>query len=134
MIGRQEAIRAALGHCFWAIERRSDRAFLGFCGVKPGPEGTPIDGELEIGWRLARNHWSQGYAREAAAATLDWTWANTDRAKVCAITVHANEASWGLMIRLGMTRVEDGDFDHPALPPGHRLRRHVFYAIGRPAG
>jgi RimJ/RimL family protein N-acetyltransferase len=44
----------------------------------------------------------------------------------------ANTASWGLMIRIGMTRVEHGDFDHPALPPGHRLRRHLLYAIDRP--
>lgn len=133
MIARQEAMRTALGHCFWAVERNSDRVFLGFCGVQPGPKDTPIEGELEIGWRLARNHWGQSYAREAAEATLAWVWANTDRARVCAITVSANEASSGLMIRLGMTRVEDGDFDHPALPPGHRLRRHVLYAIERPS-
>ena len=122
----------ANGHAFWAVERRSDGAFLGFCGIKIGPPGTPIETDLEIGWRLARHAWGQGYAREAAAASLAWAWANTEAPRVTAITVPGNSASWGLMIRLGMTRVEDGDFDHPALAEGDPLRRHILYAIARP--
>ena len=133
MIARQEAMRTAIGHCFWAVERHSDRAFLGFCGVKPGPEDTPIEGELEIGWRLARNHWGQGYAREAAAAVLDWAWVNTDRNAVFAMTTPGNMRSRRLMERLGMSRVGDGDFDHPALAADDPLRAHVSYAIERPA-
>ena len=129
---RSNQTLADQGSCFWALERHSDLAFIGFCGVKRGPAGTPIADDLEIGWRLARATWGQGYAREAAMATLDWAWANTDAPRVAAITVPANEASWGLMIRLGMTRLPDGDFDHPALAPGNPLRRHLTYAIERP--
>lgn len=116
---------------FWAIERREDREFLGFCGVKPGPAGTPIADDLEIGWRLRRDAWGQSYAREAAEAALAWAWANTSAPRVTAITVPANAASRGLMVRLGMRRIEDGDFDHPALAAGDPLRRHVLYEILR---
>jgi RimJ/RimL family protein N-acetyltransferase len=130
---RQRATLAGFGYCFWVIERNSDRAFLGFCGVKPGAEGTPINGEPEIGWRLAHSHWAQGYAREAAEASLAWMWANTDAPRVSAITVPANARSRALMTRIGMTHLADADFDHRALPPGHRLRRHVLYVIDRPA-
>ncbi|WP_374942285.1 GNAT family N-acetyltransferase [Sphingomonas sp.] len=132
-VAGQQALQAITGYCFWAVERKRDLAFLGFCGVKPGPEETPIEGELEIGWRLGRNHWGQGYASEAAEATLAWVWANTPRRRVFAITVPANERSRTLMTRIGMTHVEDGDFDHPALSLGHPLRRHVLYRIDRPS-
>lgn len=130
-VARMNAMAEATGDCFWAVERRADGAFIGFCGIKPGPAGTPIEGQPEIGWRLARGAWGRGYAREAAQACLDRAWARgTD--EVHAITVPANAASWGLMIRLGMTRVADGDFDHPVLAAGDPLRRHLRYAIARP--
>lgn len=130
-VERMNAMADATGDCFWAIERRDDGAFLGFCGIKAGPPGTPIEGLPEIGWRLARAAWGGGYAREAAAVCLARAWQRgTER--VHAITVPANERSWGLMIRLGMTRVEGGDFDHPVLEPGDPLRRHLRYLIARP--
>ena len=121
------------GHAFWALERKSDGVFLGFCGIEQGPAGTPIADDLEIGWRLARAAWGKGYAREAAEATLAWTWANTAAPRVTAITTPANLRSWGLMIRLGMARLPHGEFDHPALAEGDPLRRHLTYAIDRPA-
>ena len=72
---RMVACQSEHGYCFWAIERKGDTAFLGFCGLKPGKE--PIIGEIEIGWRLRRDAWGQGYAREAAEASLAWGWAPT---------------------------------------------------------
>lgn len=129
---RQNDNLAALGYCFWAVERREDGAFMGFCGVKPGPAGTPIEGEIEIGWRLARPYWGQGYAREAAEASLGWVWDNLDVASVSAITVIGNRRSWGLMERLGMARVHGDDFDHPNVPAGNPIRRHITYRIARP--
>lgn len=132
MIARQNGFADATGSCFWAIERAADGAFLGFCGIKPGAAGTPIEDEPEIGWRLARDAWGQGYAREAAAACIGQAWARgTDH--IVAITVPANTRSWGLMERLGMRRRVDGDFDHPAVPADHPLRRHLTYRIDRPA-
>lgn len=131
-IARQQAFQASHGHCFWAIERRADRAFLGFCGLKPGTVG-PIEGEVEIGWRFGRDFWGQGYAREAAAASLVWGWRHLDTPTIAAITVAANTRSWGLMERLGMMRIADGDFDHPAVPDGSPLKRHILYRIARPA-
>jgi RimJ/RimL family protein N-acetyltransferase len=130
-IARQQAFQARLGHCFWAIERRSDGAFLGFCGLKPGPDETPIAGAVEIGWRLAHDAWGQGYAREAAQASLDWAW-QRGIARVAAITVPANVRSRTLMARLGMRRLPDQDFAHPALAADHALSRHIVHVIDRP--
>lgn len=130
-IERQRGFQAAHGHCFWAIERREDGAFLGFCGLKPGAESTPIEGEVEIGWRLARHAWGQGHAREAAGASLDRGWA-LGMKRIAAITVPPNVRSWRLMDRLGMHRLPDQDFAHPALAPDDPLSRHIVYVIDNP--
>lgn len=127
---RMVACQADHGFCFWAVERRADGRFLGFCGLKPG--APPIEGEVEIGWRLARAAWGQGYAREAATASLAWAWDRLDVPHVTAITVPANRRSWGLMERLGMARAAADDFAHPDLPPGSPLSRHIVYRIARP--
>jgi RimJ/RimL family protein N-acetyltransferase len=129
---RQNAILAEFGFCFWAVERREDGAFIGFCGVKFGREDTPIEDEIEIGWRLARRYWRQGYAFEAAQATLDWVWANLAVDSVAAITATGNAKSAGLMERLGMVRALGDDFDHPIVPVGDPIRSHITYRIARP--
>jgi RimJ/RimL family protein N-acetyltransferase len=133
-IARLRASQAANGFCFWAVERREDAAFLGFCGLKIANDvGTPIEGEIEIGWRLREDAWGKGYAREAAEASLAWAWANLDADRVIAITVPANTRSWGLMERLGMARRPDLDFGHPGFEAGHPLHQHITYSIARPA-
>ncbi|NLS28096.1 Acetyltransferase [Sphingomonas sp. S2M10] len=129
-IDRQQGLLAAHGHCFWAVERRDDRRFLGFCGLKPGAAGTPIEGEVEIGWRLAAAHWGKGYAQEAARASLAWGWSYLDVPGIAAIVAAENARSWGLMQRIGMRRAVDADFDHPTAIPA--LRRHRTYRIARP--
>lgn len=131
-IDRLSGVEASHGYTFWAVERGADGAFLGFCGLKPGPDGTPIAGRTEIGWRIARAYWRQGYALEAARASIEWAWSTLADSKIFAMTVPANVASWGLMERLGMNRLADQDFDHPNVPDGSPLKRHIVYAIDRP--
>jgi RimJ/RimL family protein N-acetyltransferase len=132
-IARIRACEAANGFCFWAMERRADGAFLGFCGLKIANEpDISVTGEVEIGWRLREQDWGMGYAREAALATMRWAWANTRAPRVVAMTVAANRRSWGLMERIGMTRRPRLDFDHPLFPDYHPLRRHIVYAADRP--
>ena len=114
------------------VVRRGDGAAIGFCGLRRGKPGTPITGLLEIGWLLAHAHWGQGYAAEAARASLAWGWANLAEDRIVAITAARNQASRRLMQRIGMTRVADGDFEHPAFPPGDPLRDTVTYEIHRP--
>jgi RimJ/RimL family protein N-acetyltransferase len=132
-IARQEALRARLGYCYWALWHKEDRHLIGFCGLSPGPAGTPIEGAVDIGWRLRADRWGQGYAREAAEASLAWGFARPDIDEIWSITVPANQRSRGLMQRLGMSHAPERDFDHPHVPADSALRRHVAYRIGRPA-
>lgn len=130
---RQQASQTEFGHCYWAIERNSDHAMIGFCGLILEPEGTPIAGQIDIGWRLAASDWGQGYAFEAANACLKWGFLNLAANSIWAITVPSNIRSWGLMERLGMERRHDLDFDHPNVPEGSPLKRHLTYNITRDA-
>ena len=100
------------GHTFWCVERRSDGAILGFCGLKRSNQsGGPL-GMMEVGWRLREDAWGRGYAKEAATASLDLAFDRFDAEEVIAMTVQRNTASWGLMKRLGMRRRDDLDFDN----------------------
>ncbi len=127
---RVEASEVANGFCFWAVERKSDRALLGFCGLKRADApGSSITGEVEVGWRLREDAWGQGYAKEAAAAALDAAFDRFAAEEVVALTVAGNAASWGLMERLGMRRREELDYDDPRYDPP--WRRAIVYSIGR---
>ena len=131
-IARLQGFAADHGHTFWAIERRADAEFLGFCGLKFPPENIPgVTGAIEIGWRLRRDAWGAGYASEAAAASLNWGWANLAVDRIVAITTPGNFRSQALMLRLGMVRRHDLDFGHPALAPDDPLRAHVTFEIRR---
>lgn len=98
------------GHTFWMMERKSDGEVLGFCGIKRcDMEGSPI-GEFELGWRLREDAWGKGYAREAALATRDIGFTKFNAPRLIALTVKRNEASWGLMRRIGMVHEPELDF------------------------
>lgn len=120
------------GFGLWALERKADRAFLGFTGFQHVPVSSPIEGEIEIGWRLPFAHWGQGYAREAALACLAWFSANRSERRIVAMTIPNNMRSWGLMERLGMRREPSLAFDHPAIAAGSRCCRHIVYVKDRP--
>ena len=130
-VDRQEAALALRGYCFWPIVRRSDGVFLGICGLKDGAPETPIEGEVEIGWRFDRHAWGQGYATEAARVALVHGFADPAVARIAAITTLANRESWRVMERLGMTPDAGADFDHPAMPIGHPGRPHITHYITR---
>ena len=105
------------GFTFWVVERKEDGAFLGFCGLKiANGRNSTVPGELEIGWRLREDAWGQGYAREAAIASLDFAFGKLGAEQVIALTVDGNSDSWGLMRRLGMIRREDLDYIDPDWP------------------
>lgn len=133
-LARMKASQQENGYCFWAMERRDDSAFLGFCGLKiTDVAESKRDREVEIAWRLRKDAWGQGYAREAALATLRWAWANLDVPRIIAMTVPTNRRSWGLMERIGMVRRPELDFGHPSFPERHPLHRHIVYVANRPA-
>ncbi|HYE44512.1 MAG TPA: GNAT family N-acetyltransferase [Caulobacter sp.] len=121
------------GFGLWAVERREDGAFLGFTGLMMLKPDNPLAPGVEAGWRLARHAWGQGYASEAAAAAIRDGFERVGLDRIVAFTATTNLPSQAVMRRLGMTRREDLDFDHPSLPKGHPLERHVVWESTKPS-
>ena len=131
-IDRSEAAFESHGIGRFALERRADGRFLGYCGLLPIHENLPVFPGVEIGWALAQHAWGHGYAVEAARAALADGFARLPPKEILAYTTVANERSQAVMRRLGLRRAEARDFDHPLFEPSHPLCRHLVYVADRP--
>ena len=128
-VARIMAHFAREGFGFWAVEAPGAAPLVGFVGLARPAFEAPFTPCVEIGWRLAREHWGKGYATEAARAALRYGFEQLSLDEIVAFTVPENVRSRAVMERIGMTRSADDDFDHPSLPEGHPLRRHVLYRV-----
>jgi len=113
----------------WALEIPGVTPFAGFVGLMRVGFDAPFVPAVEIGWRLARPWWSNGYASEAARAAAHFAFDVLQLDELVSFTVPANVRSRAVMTRIGMRHCPDEDFLHPLIPPGHRLRRHVLYRL-----
>ncbi len=127
-----ERMRAALtrrGWGAWALEIPGVLPFAGFVGLLVPAWSAHFTPAVEIGWRLARGAWGQGYASEAAAAAAAFALDQLQLDELVAITVPANLPSQRVMQRIGMQHDADGGFAHPRLPADHPLSRHLLYRL-----
>jgi RimJ/RimL family protein N-acetyltransferase len=113
------------GWGLWALEVEGAAPFVGFVGLNV-PRFMPD--VVEIGWRLAREHWGNGYASEAARETLRFGFEELGLDEIVSFTSVVNARSRAVMERIGMAHDPSRDFDHPNVPVGP-LKRHVLYSI-----
>jgi RimJ/RimL family protein N-acetyltransferase len=130
-VARAEAHFERHGFGLWAAEIFGVAPFAGFIGLSTPRFDAPFQPCVEIGWRLAPAHWGRGFATEGARAVLAFGFDVLRLAEIVSFTVPANARSRRVMEKIGMTRNPADDFDHPLLPEGHPLRRHVLYRIRR---
>lgn len=117
------------GFGFWAVEAPGVASFVGMVGLSRPSYTAPFTPCVEVGWRIARRYWGQGFATEAAERAIEFGFATLDLQEIVALTVPANTRSRAVMAKLGMTRTPSDDFSHPHVPPGHALERHVLYRL-----
>ncbi len=117
------------GYGLWAVEIPDTAPFIGFVGLADAPADLPPAPGVEIGWRLAREHWGCGYATEAARAALHFGFSTVGLVEVVSFTSAANQRSRRVMERLGMRRDKAGDFEHPSFAPGDLFRPHALYRL-----
>lgn len=117
------------GYGLWAVEVPGVASFIGFIGLAVVTFDAPFTPCVEIGWRLAFPFWGKGYATEGARASLAYGFESLGLSEIVSFTTPANVRSWKVMEKLGMKRDPAEDFDHPRIPEGHRLRRHVLYRL-----
>ena len=127
------AIAHFAGHGFgpWAVELRASGAFVGFIGMSVPLFEAAFTPCIEIGWRVAPEHWGKGLATEGARAVVESAFHEIGLRYLVSFTSEGNLRSRRVMEKLGMTRDPDEDFDHPSIAEGHRLRRHVLYRLKR---
>jgi RimJ/RimL family protein N-acetyltransferase len=122
----------AHGWGLWAVEVPGVAPFVGYVGLWPADyvTGAPM---VEVGWRLAREHWGRGYATEAAREALRFGFEDIGLNEIVSFTVPQNERSVRVMERIGLLRDPSGDFDHPHVDAAAYpdLVRHVFYRLAR---
>ena len=126
-IARQVAHGAEHGFCFWAVEERGTGSFVGAVGLQRIGYQAHFTPAVELGWRLARPFWGRGYAPEAAGACLQFGFETLQLGEIVADACVENTKSRRVMEKLAMQRDPADDFDHPRVPEGSPLRRHVLY-------
>jgi len=132
LVDRIEAHFQERGFGLCAAELREDHSFIGYVGLFAPSFRAAFTPCVEIGWRLAADHWGQGLASEGAREMVRHAFELVGLEALVSFTVPANVRSRRVMEKLGMTHDPADDFDHPRLPEGHPLRRHVLYRLGRP--
>jgi len=127
----REAI-AERGWGLWAVEVGGELA--GFTGLAVPTFTAAFMPCVEIGWRFRREFWGRGLATAAARQAERYAWEQLKLRELVSFTAEANERSRRLMERLGFRHDAAGDFDHPRIPEGHPVRRHVLYRKAAPGG
>jgi RimJ/RimL family protein N-acetyltransferase len=115
----------------WATELTESGEFIGYVGLWSVTFEAPFAPAVEVGWRLARKYWGHGFAPEAARAALADGFERLALNEVVSFTSSINLKSRRVMEKLGMTRNEGDDFEHPSVSPGNPLRPHVLYRLLR---
>ncbi len=120
------------GYGFLAVSVAAIAEFIGFVGLNSIDQlSWPVhfSPAIEIGWRLASPYWGKGYATEGAKACLKYGFDILGLDEIVAFTAKENFPSQAVMSRIGMSYDTEGDFDHPTLPDGHKLKKCVLYRI-----
>ena len=131
MVDRANRHQAERGFGLLAAERPGIAPFIGYIGLLVPTYEVPFAPCVEIGWRLAKEHWGMGLAPEGARAVLDYAFGPLGLSEVVSFTSALNLPSIRVMEKIGMTRDPLDDFNHPKVPEGHPLRRHVLYRRGK---
>ncbi len=129
LISRIEAGFDQRGYGLWALELRATDELIGFTGLDTPSFEAHFTPAVEVGWRLARSAWHNGYATEAARASLAFGFEEAGLEEIVSFTSIVNLRSRAVMERIGMTHDPADDFDHPDLEVGDRLSRHVLYRM-----
>lgn len=117
------------GFSLYAVERKDTHEFIGFIGLFCPSFEAHFTPSVEIGWRLASQHWGQGFAPEGAQAVLDYAFHVLNIPEVVSFTTVKNQNSRRVMEKIGLHHDVNDDFNHPNLTEESPLRHHVLYRL-----
>jgi len=128
MLDKLSSLIAQKGWGFWAVELLDSKQLIGFVGLHEPDYKLPVSPCTEVGWRLAKQYWGQGYATEAATAAIDFGLKSLKLPAIYSFTSVINTRSAAVMKRLNMENTHT-NFLHPELNSNHRLAEHVLYRL-----
>ena len=114
----------------WAVEIIDTGEFIGFVGLSKPADYHPCAGEIDIGWRLSKQFWGNGYATEATKAVLPIAFNSIGLDQIVSFTSECNFPSISIMRKIGMVKDHLG-FEHPFIDADSHLRSHVVYRLHR---
>jgi [ribosomal protein S5]-alanine N-acetyltransferase len=91
----------------WAVIRKEDGAFLGWCGLKYAEDTK----ETDLGFRFFKKYWGQGYATEAATACVALGFSKLNLPFIIGRAMEANSASVRVLEKVGFTLHQFFDFE-----------------------
>lgn len=115
------------GYGLFAVEVKISGEFIGYIGLHHTTFEADFCPCIEIGWRLCVEAWGKGYATEGAMACLDYAFGSLQVPELYSFTSLPNRRSERVMQKIGMQKIKE--FDHPLVPSGHELLRHLLYRI-----
>lgn len=118
----------SVGYGMWIAEVKNSQEFIGFIGLAPVNFDAPFCPATEIGWRLIKKVWNQGFATEGALRCLEYGFDTLNLDKIVSFTAKINGPSERVMQKIGMRK--SAEFMHPKLSENDRLNPHVLYEIG----
>ncbi|GAA0894398.1 GNAT family N-acetyltransferase [Fulvivirga kasyanovii] len=117
----------AFGFCYFAVDKLDTQELIGFIGISHKDFQADFTPCIDIGWRLKKSTWNQGYATEGAKACLDYAFDMLHLTHIYAIAPAVNVKSEAVMKKIGMSKVKN--FIHPQLTHDERLGECVLYEI-----
>ena len=126
-ISRMQSLYAEKGYCYFAVDLLETDEFIGFIGLNDLNYKAPFSPGFDLGWRLAEQHWGNGYATEGAKRSLEYAFETLNLPKIVAVAPKINMPSISIMKKIGM--VKKLEFKHPKLVEHSQILNCVCYEI-----
>ena len=126
MMERMERLYEEKGFCYFAVEHLADQSLIGTIGLGWKTFEADFTPTVDLGYRIGKNWWNQGYSTEGAAACLDYA-RQVQIPKVVAMASIGNLASIQVMKKIGMQYWKE--FDHPDLQNSPSIQRCSLYQL-----
>ena len=126
-IDKMRLMYSVRGYCYFAVEQLKDESFIGFIGLCYQDYESPVTPNIDIGWRLNKKFWNNGFATEGATKCLDYGFNVIKLKNIISTTPKINIKSIRVMEKIGMQKLTE--FKHPRLKSNEKLEECVCYEI-----
>ena len=128
-ISRMQNHFETYGFCYFAVDVIETGDFIGFTGILNQNYKSKFTPCVDIGWRLKKSAWGNGFATEAANACLDFAFSELKLNEIYSFATISNKGSEAVMKKIGMNYIDT--FNHPSLINHKNLEKCIVYQINK---